>query len=338
MQRSSRGSEAGGTSVITGAPTPGVPRRALPRTIESFKSPTYRLFFGSMMCQMGAMNMQMLARSWLMYELTNSPAWLGFASLAVGLPALCFSFLGGMIADRVQKKRVLIVGQTAFSLISLLLALSITLGIISIERQTGALLLLVSAVAQGTVDAFMNPARQAMIPEIVGRRSLSNAIALNAAGMNVNRLLLPAGAGFLIVLVGVEAVFYLMAFLYIAASLLVLPLPLSATPPLRGESPFTNFVAGLRYIKGSTMLPGLLLLTLVAVLFSMPYQNLLPVFTKDILGVGPGGLGMLVTVSGLGALVGSIVIAASETRRRGLLYLFSILGTGIALLGFSASH
>ncbi len=182
----------------------GAPSLTTLRTFESLKNPHYRLYWAAMMGQMGSMNMQMMARAWFIYDLTRSPAMLGVMALANSLPMLFLSLFGGVMADRVQKKNVLLVGQAASAVVALGIAVSISLGSI------GAGHLIVAGVLQGIIMGLMMPSRQAIIPEIVGERDLMNAVSLNAAGMNINRLLAPAAAGFLIATIGIEGVFYIM--------------------------------------------------------------------------------------------------------------------------------
>ena len=328
------------------------------RMFLSFRNPAFRLFFAAMMGQMGAMNMQMVARSWFMYELTGSAVLLGTVALANGLPIILFSLYGGVIADQIPKKYVLVVGQAASALLALGVALLISLSLITWG------FLLAASVLQGVIMALMMPSRQAVIAEIVGEAGLTNAVALNTAGMNMNRLLAPGIAGLLIALIGIEAVYYFMAGLYLIAVLFVLRLPITGSTAIQGGGALQQVFAGLRYIQGNSVLPALLLLTLVSVLFSMPYMMLMPMFTTDIIIVNAaelawltrlpvlGGLlaplpdlfaessfrlGVLMTVSGIGALAGSLAIAVIGDRGRGRLLLLSSLLLALTLMAFSFS-
>lgn len=328
------------------------------RMFASLGNPHFRLFMAAMMGQMGAMNMQMVARSWFMYELTGSAALLGAVGLANGLPLLLLSLYGGVIADRVAKKNVLIVGQIASAALALAVAVLITTGIINWQ------LLIVASLAQGVIMALMMPSRQAVIPELVGEQGLTNAVALNTAGMNLNRLTAPGVAGLMIAVIGIESVYYVMTVLYIVATLFATALPITGTTALAGGNAIDNMKEGLRYIKDSQVLPALLIVTLVAVVLSMPYMQLLPIFTKDIITLEAEGLmwitgiplvgglletvpdlfekssfrlGTLMTVSGLGALAGSLFIAALPADRRGVYFLGSLMLTAITLVAFSVS-
>ena len=328
------------------------------RMFESLKYPAYRIYWAAMMGQMGAMNMQMVARSWYMYELTGSAALLGAQALANGIPMFSLSLFGGVLADRVPKKFVIIAGQTASAVLSLAIGVLITLGLIEWGH------LIAAGVFQGLIMGLMMPARQALVPELVEERNLTNALALNAAGMNMNRLLIPAVAGLLIALLGIETVYYVMAGLYIAALLFAMALPRTGDMAIRGGGALNDIGDGLRYIKASPVLPALLLITLITVLLSMPIQMLMPVFTADVITLEAEGqmwmteipliggllspfpellakssfrLGLLMTLAGFGALVGSLFIAAMGDHKRGLLLLLSMLLSGVALMTFSAS-
>ena len=328
------------------------------RMFQSLKNPAFRFFLAAMMGQMGAMNMQMVARSWFMYELTGSAVLLGTVALANGLPLIMFSLYGGVIADQIPKKYVMLVGQAASALLALGVALLISFSLITWGY------LLAASVIQGIIMALMMPSRQAVIVELVGEQGLTNAVALNTAGMNLNRLLAPGIAGLLIAVLGIEAVYYVMMGLYLAAVVFVLGLPITGSTSIQGGGALEQVVAGLRYIKGSTVLPPLLILTLVSVLFSMPYMMLMPMFTTDIItleaadltwmtqipalgvlllplpdlfGESSFRLGVLMTVSGIGALVGSLAIAAMGGKGRGRLLLLSVLVSAVTLLAFSIS-
>ena len=301
------------------------------RTFESFKNPQFRLYWFAMMGQMGAMNMQMMARTWYAYDLSGSATMLGVVALALALPMLLFSLYGGIIADRAQKRYVLLIGQAASGALALGIAVSISIGAITIGH------LIVAGVLQGTIMGLMMPSRQAIIPEIVGRNGLMNAVSLNAAGMNINRLLAPGVAGFLIAGIGIEGVYYAMAGLYLVAVGFIIALRPTHNLSVHSKSAWEDMKEGVRYVRGNTTVLGLLLVTLLMVLLSVPFQFLLPIFTEDILDVGPEGLGVLFSVSGMGALVGSLVIASLGNRNRGRLFLLSGLVLSVTLIAFSIS-
>lgn len=307
------------------------------RTFSSLKSPVYRLYFSGIMGQRAAMNMQMIARSYLIYELTNSPAILGLLSLCHALPVLFFSIFGGVMADRIQKKYVLLVGLAGSALLSLGVALALSLGYLSSENAGSWWILAVASVIQGTIMGLMIPSRQAIIPEIVEDEHIMNAISLDTTGMNVLRLMAPALSGFLIDAFDYDAVYYVMTAMYAAGTVCIVFMPLTGKLIGSTGNALDDIKEGFRYIRHQTTILLLLIFTLFVVVLSMPYMTLLPVFAKDVLDVGASGMGVLVSVSGVGAMTTSLVLASLPNKKRGLMLLFSGLILGVALTVFSFS-
>ncbi len=185
---------------------------------------------------------------------------------------------------------------------------------------------------------LMMPSRQAIIPEIVSGEQLMNAISLNIMGMNALQLFAPALAGFLVDAFNFEAVYYTMTGLYIIAIVFVAFLPLTSTTITRGISALDSIREGLNYVRHNTNILLVLLFSLFVVLLAMPYNNLMPVFADDILKVGASGMGILMSVSGAGAMVGSVALASLPNKKRGVMLLVSSLILGLALVGFSFSN
>ena len=327
------------------------------KTFTALNIPVYRFFFGSLLGQMAAMNMDMVARSWFMYELTNSATMLGAVNLVGAIPMLTISLFGGVLADRMSKKTILIAGQFASSLVALGLAISITLGTVS------WVYLFIAAFLQSLVMSLIMPARQAIIYELVGENTLMNAIALNAAAMNLLRLLAPAFAGYAIAFWRIEGVYYITSGLYVMGLLFAIRLPYirSVVQEESREGSFQQLKGGLHYIRHNANVMAILLVTLLVTVLSMPYMFLLPIFTKDIFTVdvarfgnltslpliGPLLLGLkqssarqglLISISGIGALIGSLYVAGMSNKRRGLIYLLSLLIAGLSLVCFSITN
>jgi MFS family permease len=307
------------------------------RTFSSFKNPVYRIYYGSLICNMAPQSMQMMARSLLLYRLTGSAAILGLMALATALPMLFLSLYGGVIADRVQKKHVIMYGQIASAVVSLGIALSLTMGYLNTERAGSWWILMVASMLQGIAWGIMLPSRQAIIREIVSEEDLMNAVSLNTMGMNLLRLLAPALTGFLIDAFDFKAVYYAMTGLYCAAVVFIAFMPRTSTIAVRGGGALADIKEGFQYVWQKTHILLVLAFTLVAVLLSMPYMLLLPIFTEDILKVGAAGMGMLMSVSGIGAIAGSLVLASLPNKKRGLMLLASALLLGVSLTGFSFS-
>lgn len=312
------------------------------RTFDSLKNSAYRFYFFGMAGQWASMNMQMVARSMLIYRLTGSGAILGLMSLANAIPTLLLSLFGGALADRINKKAVIQIGQIASALVAFSVAITLTTGYLSADHPGSWWILMVNSLCQGTIMALMMPSRQAIIPEVVKTDQVMNAVALNSLGMNTLRLVAPAVAGFLIDLFNFQAVFYAMTGLYLLAVVFTSFIPSKFTKRQKAAwsrtATLTDIKEGLRYIWHDRTILVILLFTLVVIVLSMPYQMMMPIFADDILKVGATGMGVLMSVSGIGAMVGSLIIASLPNKRRGTMLLLSSLLLGVALASFAFSR
>ncbi len=308
------------------------------RTFSSLRNPVFRLFYGGLLGQMASMNMQMMARSLLAYRLAGSPTILGIMAVAHALPMLFLSLPGGVIADRVRKRHVLIVGQASSAVVALGVAMALTLGYISAERAGSWWILVVASVFQGIIMGLMLPSRQAIVAEIVGEDYLMNALALIALGMNMLRIMAPALAGFFIDSLGFEAIYYAMTGMYLMAMIFFACMPQTGTVSNHGHNLLADLKSGLQYVRHETTILLILVFTLFVVFLSRAYLFLMPIFADDILRVGATGMGVLISVSGLGAIIGSLILASLPNKRRGAMLLVSSLVLGLALAGFSFSN
>ena len=293
----------------------------------------YRLFWsGNFLSNIGTW-MQNVAQGWLVFELTNSPFLVGLAGFAQSVPVLIFSLVGGVIADRANRRKLLIGMQTAMMALALVLAVSITLKIVSIHE------ILVVALLLGTAVALHAPAYQAMVQDMVGRTDVSNAIALNSIQFNLSRVIGPTLAGWAIAGINLAACFYLnaLSFLCVIFALGKLTFP-SKTSRANNSSVGADLLAGFRYAwqQGTPLL--LVSLVALASLFGLPYLVMMPVFARDVLHVGAQGLGYLFAAAGIGALAGGFNLARlTPGRRRGPLVVTGAVVFFAAILGFSLS-
>lgn len=319
------------------AGTPAMPwwvRQAVRvRTFQALANPHFRVLWFGMLASYMAMQMNILARGYLAYQLSGSATALGLVTMVRGLPQLVLSPFGGVIADRVDKRRLLLFTQVAMGALAMANAVLLQLGVIQIWH------LALLSLGEGFVFAFNMPSRQAIIPELVADNELMNAVALNNSGMNLTRIVGPSLAGALIGLGahGMELTFYLVALCYVGFIVSLARLPTERRVTRSAKAPFMEqLTGGITYILGYPALTALIGLAFVPILFGMPYQTLLPVFTERVLDVGAGGLGMLSAASGAGALVGSLTVATMASfRRKDLLQVgFGVL-FGVALIGFA---
>ncbi|HRA31283.1 MAG TPA: MFS transporter [Thermomicrobiales bacterium] len=292
----------------------------------------YRLlWYGTLGTQGGQWVLQ-IALGWLMLDLTNSEFWVGMVGFAGGIPILLFSIPAGILIDRVDRRRILIVCQ------AVLAALGIALTVVIVMGRAEPWLLLTAAFINGIMMTVNNTTRQVIVADTVERIDLPAAIALNSAGQNATRVIGPSVAGAIIGLVGLGGAF---AF---QAGLLGLALGLSfmisaqvaggrVAPSNRG-----GVLDGVRYIWRNPVLRDLMILATIPTLTVFPYMQLLPVYARDILAIGPQGLGLLMAASGIGAVAGALLVAnATHLPWRGLFMLLATIAYGAVIIVFAFS-
>jgi len=271
----------------------------------------FRLFFGGQMVSLTGTWMQSVAQGWLVLELTDSPFFVGLTAALGSFGVLLFTLYAGVIADRVNKRRAIVVTQSlqmvqAFALAALVLGGRVTVG--------GVMAL---AAALGVIAAFDIPIRQSFIVELVGKDDLMNAIALNTSVFNATRILGPVVAGLLIGSVGVGVCFLLngLSYLAVLGGLLAMSVPRSAFPVPR-SSVWSGFLEIARFIHASRLVRTLIALTAVMSIFGFQLITMMPVFARDVLHVGATGYGLLMASLGVGALAGALGVAVLSRRIR----------------------
>ena len=283
-----------------------------------------------------AVQIQFLARGWLVIDnLEGSALDLGIVASGFGVPSLLFAPFGGVITDRVRKRNLLILTQTAIGIVSLIVAILIVTDAIRLWH------VIASSAAMGTIFAFNLPGRQSMIPELVSKENLSNAVALSASVMNLNRVAAPALGGVLVGVIGVEGVYFIMVACYtFAAFSLLMISPRNGPQPRSGNTFFRDLKDGFSYVRDNRDVLSLLMLAFAPIVFATSYQALLPVFAKEILEVGSSGLGLLMGAVGVGAVVGTLSLASlSGARRKGhlLVACLGVLGLSLFLFTYSTN-
>ena len=302
-------------------------------TFSSLENSNYRWYWLSTTASFAAMQMQMVVRGWLVYDLTDSALALGLVSAGAGAFIILFSLYGGVVADRFDKRNLYIITQAVTGIATLAIAVLISTGVIALWH------LILASIVNGFVLAFNLPVRQAIIPELVEQPQIMNAVALGSGSMNLNRVVAPALGGVLVGVMGIDGVYYLMvAFYAISVALLFKVAPLRV-PPRDSRATFHSDIGeGFRYLRRNSILLGLLTIAIVPIVFGMPYQMLMPIFAVDVLDVGASGLGYLMAATGIGALVGSIFVASlGDFRHKGGLLLVSSAVFGIFLILFANS-
>ena len=318
------------------------PRSSWHSTFEAFEVVNYRWFFAALCGNFASMNMQMFIRGWLVFEITGSYEKLGWMTAAGGIVGLFAAPIGGVVADRVrQKKHVLQIAGCANSLITLAVAVSISLDRLTFEH------LLLASILQGLVMNTMMPSRQALTKDVVGIARLTNAIALSTSGMNTARLLLPGLAGGMVAALGggygnvdpAKWVYFLMTALYLFSAIIIFKVKVKDRPtPKNPDGPILQELqSGFRYVLQTPVILMLLICNFLMVFFSLTYFMLLPGFVKEVLDAGPDKLGLIISISGVGSLIGSLYIATLPNKNRAKVLLVGALIMGISLLMFSMS-
>jgi MFS family permease len=316
------------------SPTVEPARRARFETFRSLqRNPNYRLYWGGAFLSNIGTWMQSLAQGWLVFQLTGSTFLLGAVSFAGSIPILFLSILGGALADRVERRRLMIFTQTGMML------LAFTLAGLTFARIVTVWHIMTIAFLNGVVNAFNAPVRQSLIADLVPREDLQNAIALNSAQFQSSRILGPTFAGIALAAVGPAWCFLLngISFLAVIGALFLVVVP--PLPPRRPQSMLHNVVEGLHYVWKEPTIFALLMVAAVPALFGQPYQPMLPAVVSTVLHVGATGLGLLESAAGAGAVVGALFVASlARTRRRGRIQLIMLALFGIALILFSQSR
>jgi MFS family permease len=311
------------------------PRKSgVPSLVRALRHPNYRLFFGGQLISLTGTWMQMVAQSWLVYRLTGSAVLLGFVGFSSQIPVFLLAPLGGSVADRLNRRRILVTTQTTAMLLAFLLAALTLTGRVEVWHVFALASLL------GITNAFDIPTRQAFVVDMVGKEDLINAIALNSSMINGARIVGPAVAGVLLDALGEGWCFLAngVSFLAVIAGLLLMKMTTQTRVPLPG-SPLASILEGFRYIKHTRPILALLLLLGLVSLMGMPYAVLMPIFADQILHGGARGLGLLMGATGVGALAGSLILAAkSGIHGLGRWIALAALGFGLSLVLFSLSR
>jgi MFS family permease len=290
------------------------------------------------------MNMQIIARGWLVYTLTSSAMDLAWVTLSFMLPTVAFSLWGGVVADRMPKRRIIALAQTLNCIATIIF------GYIIFSDRVEFWDFIWFGFFNGTILALSMPARQAFAPELIPHRLMFTAMALNTTSWNLSRILGPALAGFLIAWVaagdtastyGVGIVYFVIAALYFISIITILMVrkPGLVKQVAEQKSPLTDMADAFRYVWDNPPIFGLILLSIVPFLFGMPINTLLPAFNEDILSGGAENLGLLMSAMGLGAIVGSLLLASvNDFKNRAAWLIATCIGWGVFTSAFGFSQ
>ena len=298
----------------------------------------YRLFWtGAFLSNVGTW-MQAVAQAWLVLKLTNSPFWLGLDGFMATAPAFVFTLVGGVFADRIDRRRLLICTQIVAGLAALSLAALVATNVVN------RWMVLSFSFVTGCCMSLASPSYLALTYDLVGREDLANAIALNSTQFQLSRLVGPTLAGLAFRVFGLAGCFFAngLSFIAVVASLWMVRMDRrsnSDVPVVKQKSAiWRDIVEGFRYVRNRPRVSSLLLLASVNSLFGAPYFTLVPIYARDIFHLGETGLALMMGTAGGGAFVGALLIAyLGDFRRKGWAVLSGAILFGLCITGFALS-
>jgi len=300
---------------------------------SALKVRDFRLYWFGMLISLIGTWIQFVAQAWLVFMLTGSPVFLGLVGFFGTIPSFMLSLFGGVVADVVQKRKILIITQISFMVLALVLA------VLTGTKFLNVWMIMIIALANGVVMAFDAPARHAMVWEVVGQEHVFNAVVLNAVSFNAARMIGPAIAGILIAAIGVAGCFYVNAASFLAVIFALLTMKDSDIVKKSDINNLWNgIIAGLKFLKDNKRIAVLISIVAVPSLFGMGHMVLMPIFAQDILGVGAKGMGFLMSSIGIGALVGGLILAKlGDYKHKGTLLIAASFVFSISLTVFALS-
>jgi MFS family permease len=309
----------------------------LPTAFDALRDRDYRLLWTGAVASLTAAQMRQIANGFLAFELTGSAAALAGVVLAQSMPSFFLSMFGGVIADRVKRRQLLMYTQSFIVLDSTIVAVLVITGLVEVWMIAAA------GVLHGSVLSFNQPARQAYMVELAGQQNVTQAIALYNSGQTSVRIIGPSIAGALVGIsfIGIEGVYLLITCIYtlpVFSLFLIKARPEGVARPRRAI--LTEFKAGISYIRNHEVLRILVIVGMVPPLLGNHYQQFLPVFaSEEVLDVGGPGLGLMATCTGIGAFLGAMTVANfGNIRRRGLVQLGAGALFGLTLLVFGLAQ
>ena len=303
------------------------------QSISALKHRNYRLYWFGQLASVLAQNMEAVAQSWLVLELTNSPLLLGLTGLTFTIPSVALTLLGGAIADRADRRRIMLLAQLGSAIIFLLLT-----GLV-IMKWVELWHVMVLAFFTGCVRAFDRPSRMALLPQMVPKEDIPNAVAIGGTIWQLNKLVGPAVAGILIYLVGIGPT-YLVCFLASGGAIVLwLAIRLEGQPAeSTSRGLMHDMVEGVKFIRENEIYWVFIAMTFFNSVFGMSYVIMMPVFARDVLHVGSQGFGFLQSAGGAGALAGVLLAAyLSHFRGKGLQAITGAVVFGVTLILFALS-
>lgn len=307
---------------------------AMPEVVRALRHRDFRLFwFGNFLSNVGTW-MQNVAEGWLVLQLApnNSAFWLGVLGFATTAPMMVFALIGGVIADRVNRRKLMMATQIS------MMTIAFTLWVLVATHHITIPLMIFLSFSNGLAMALNTPAYQSIVPSLVPREDLTNAIALNSAQFNMSRIIGPTLGGFAMAWIGISNNFLLNALSFVAVLIALMRITYPPVYPPGDTTLWENLSDGFVYLFGRREMLMLTILVAIASILGIPYATFVPLFAKDILHLGEKGFGLLMASSGAGAFLGAATIALMKhTRSRGRFVVFGALAFYVCLFAFALS-
>lgn len=301
-----------------------------PNLPPALRSPAYRAYLMGTLASVSGFQMLRFGQFWLMFELTGSPLALGYVGVAQAVPGVVLNLFGGVFADKVDQRRLIMATQSLNACLILFLAVLTQLDLVRVWN------LVAMAFLVGAVNAFDEPARHAFYPRLIDRQAMTSAVALNSAVWQSNRIVAPAVAGLIIAWFGTAVSFYLAGLGSLTMVAVIYGLRIARTVRRVRHSPAQDMLEGLSFIKKNSLFSFLIGMTFFNSFFGLAYITLMPVFAVDILEVGADGQGLLMSIGGVGALLATVWFSSrGSTQHKGLLIIGGAVTFGISLIAFA---
>jgi MFS family permease len=299
-------------------------------TFDALRDRNYRWLWTSSLASSATFQVNTVAQGWLVYELTGSAFALSWVGAGWAVSSLFLSLYGGAIADRVDKRNLMIWTRLAMIANTLVLALLISTGAIQMWH------LVLNSLLSGVLFSFLMPASQAITAELVDEDTLLNAVSLNSVGMGLMGILSATVAGYLIEATGVAGAYYVMLGLYVVSLFALMRIPSTGRGERSSTSVWADLWQGVRFMGAHEVLPSLLGLTMAWTLLGMGYRTFMPKYAQDVLGMDAAGLGFLMAAPGVGGMVSSLATASlGDFRGKGRLLGAAGIAFGVALVLFA---
>jgi MFS family permease len=304
------------------------------RTFRALRNRDYALLWSGQLGHSASLWVETIARNWLIWELTKEGTMLATVNLLRAIPMLVFGVFAGVVADRVDKRKLLIIAKTFTLINKLVLATLIVTGRVEVWH------VLLTAFLMGVSMSFEMPTRTALIPNLVKGEELNSAIALNSAAMNVTRIVGPAIAGMLLAPIGTGGVYFVSSGVYVATLVATIIMRVPPESQRKSEvSMWADMSEGFRYVWREKQVLTMMLLSLIPMVIAWPYMTLLPMIADKVLFIGSAGYGWMYSAAGAGALVSVLVIATlTRVPRKGMVVVAATFLFGVFLLVLGRSN